>query len=257
MSKSNIGIVLSGGGMRGVSHIGVLRALKRMGIEPDFVSGTSAGAIVGALYAAGCTTQEMLGFWERTKPFRLSLFSFGKPGLLDSDKMANALDSYLDVDTFAELGKPLFVSATEMVSGQSTVFSTGELIPAVAASAAFPLIFSPVEIDGKLYQDGGILNNFPVEPLREQCDFIIGVNISPLRTIQRAQLESTMDIAERVYELATDVSVRHKLDQCKLLISPAKLADFATFDTERIGDLFKIGYDSTMAMADEIESFLR
>ncbi|MEL7529796.1 MAG: patatin-like phospholipase family protein [Bacteroidota bacterium] len=247
MSSKKVGIVLSGGGMRGVAHLGVLKALERYKIEPQFISGTSAGAIVGALYAAGCSVADMMKFWEQSLPFDISYFNYRKPGLLDMDKTASLLSEYLKVEQFEELDKALFVTATDMVGGEAAIFSSGELLTAVAASAAFPIVFSPVEIADKLYQDGGIMNNFPIEPLRERCDIIIGVNVSPLGRVAREDLDNSLGIIERVYDLATDITVRAKQAECHVLIAPELLAGFATFGSEHIAEIFKIGYDFAMA----------
>ncbi|MEL6591213.1 MAG: patatin-like phospholipase family protein, partial [Bacteroidota bacterium] len=246
MNKKKIGLVLSGGGVRGVAHLGVLSVLQRFEIEPCFISGTSAGAIVGALYAAGCSVGEMMTFWEQSLPFELNYFNYRKPGILDMDKTAVLLAEYLKVDEFAALKHRLFVTATDMIAGESTFFSEGPLLPAVAASAAFPIVFSPVEIDGKLYQDGGIMNNFPIEPLRERCDLIIGVNVSPLGQVQREDLDNSIGILERVYDLATDISVRAKQEECDILIAPEALADYPTFGSDKIAEIFKIGYDAAL-----------
>ncbi|MFK7920864.1 MAG: patatin-like phospholipase family protein [Bacteroidia bacterium] len=246
MINKKVGIVLSGGGMRGVAHLGVLQALQRYKIEPQFISGTSAGAIVGALYAAGCSIAEMMKFWEQSLPYDIKYFNYRKPGILDMDKISTILSQYLKAERFEELKRNLFVAATDMVAGEPVIFSSGELLPAVAASAAFPIVFSPVEIDGKLYQDGGIMNNFPIEPLRERCDLIIGVNVSPLGRVAREDLDSTLGIVERVYDLSTDITVRAKQAECDILIAPELLAGFATFEAEYIAEIFKIGYDAAM-----------
>jgi NTE family protein len=250
--KYRIGLVLSGGGIRGVSHIGVIQALQELDLEPDVISGTSAGAIVGGLYASGCSIARMRQYWEDTQPFKLGLLTLSKPGLLDMDKISRSLEDYLGVETFEELQRPLHVTATELIAGETQTFSEGPVIPAIAASAAFPLIFSPVEIGEGLYQDGGILNNLPTDPLRDQCELIIGVNVSPLRSIERDQLDGILGVVERVYELATDLANRQRLPDCDVLIAPSELAEISTFDTSQAEDLFQVGYEATMAVKDEL-----
>ena len=161
----NIGLVLSGGGFRGVAHIGVLKAMEENGIRPDIVSGVSAGALVAACYAAGLGCEEMLSLFQRPRLFSLAHYSYKKPGLLDSDKMIVYINEYIRQQSYEELEMPLYISATDMLRGKLVTFSSGPLNKAVLASCAFPFIFSPVWHEDTYYSDGCIINNFPGEPL--------------------------------------------------------------------------------------------
>ena len=150
------GIVLSGGGARGFSHLGVLQALNEANIYPDIISGTSIGAIVGSLYADGNKPYEIFNLFSKNT--RLDYFSLTVPkdGLLQISGMARILRETLKAKTFEELKLPLYVAATDLNNGKIVYFSKGELLRPVIASASIPVIFKPLIIDKTFYVDGGV-----------------------------------------------------------------------------------------------------
>ncbi|NND08484.1 MAG: patatin-like phospholipase family protein [Saprospiraceae bacterium] len=241
-SKNHIGLVLSGGGIRGVAHIGVIRALEEAGIFPDMIAGTSAGALVGALYAAGKSWQEMLTFFKEASIFRISNFAHGKPGLINSDKFYELYRSQFMEDSFEHLKKPLFIATCDLMKGREKLFSKGPLIKALLASAALPGVFSPIEINGALYADGGILNNFPVEPLLPLCSTIWGVYVNPIEELIPEDLDSTRQVVERAFHLTTRYPSLRKLKSCTHIICPAGLSAYATFSINAEQEIFELGY---------------
>lgn len=256
-STKSLGIVLSGGGYRGIAHIGVLRALQEYNIEPHIIAGTSAGAIVGALYAAGCSTSDMLRFWEEEGVFQFSRFAFGKPGLVDTEKMIGSLEKYIPIQSFEELSKKLFVTATDVINARLNVFNSGPLIKPIIASASFPVIFTPTEVEGELYLDGGIMNNFPVETIRDKSEVVIGVNVSPLRQVSLKDLDGFLEISQRVFELGSDTTTRSKIPMCDVYICPQELSEYGTFEAGKIEKIFEIGYFAALEQMDLIQSKLR
>ena len=169
-----LGLVFSGGGVRALAHAGLLKALEEKGLRPSIISGTSGGALIGALYACGVKPDDMMRFFKETPLFKWSMITFKKVGLVDSAKYAKFFKKELQYHTFEELQLPLIVTATNLLNGKLQYFSKGELIQPIIASAALPPYFSPVRIGESLYCDGGLLDNFPIEPIRKQCDKIIG-----------------------------------------------------------------------------------
>lgn len=160
------GLVLSGGGMRGAAHIGAIKALEEHGIVPTHIAGTSAGAVVGALYAYGHSCEDMLTFLKGINILDIKKYALNKPGLIDAEKFYPGFKTYLKHDDFGFLKKQLTITATNILNGKLEVFRTGELIRPILASAAIPGIFAPVKINDSYYVDGGTLNNFPVLPIK-------------------------------------------------------------------------------------------
>jgi len=247
----SVGIVLSGGGVRGVAHLGLLQVLEEMNIEPVVYSGTSAGALVGAFRAAGHPISTILEFFRTTSIFKMGNFAPRKPGFIDSDKFYPILKEYLPED-FSELKTKLYVTATDMVRGRQRTFSHGQLIKPVLASAAFPVVFTPVEIDGELYTDGGALNNFPVEPLTGECEFIIGSNVHPFKELQPADIRNTLSVMERLFHLSIHHHSVQKYHLCNIVVAPSELAAFSTFDRAHFSEMFEIGYKAAHAKREEI-----
>ncbi|MBF8149126.1 patatin-like phospholipase family protein [Winogradskyella sp. F6397] len=243
----NIGLVLSGGGARGAAHIGVIKALEEHGIFPTHIAGASAGAIVGALYAAGVPWPEILTFFKTTPLFHTKRFARKKPGFLNSDNFYNDLKSYLPEDSFDALKKPLFITAANIVDGTSKIFSKGQLIKPIIASASFPGVFTPTEINGKFYVDGGTLNNFPVEPLLNTCDKIIGVCVNPLKTVSMKDLKHSYSVIERAYKIKVAAESSTKFPNCDLVINPQELVNYSTFGMNNMDAIFNLGYTATQS----------
>lgn len=253
----NIGLVLSGGGARGAAHIGALKAFEEYGISPTHISGTSIGAIVGALYAADVHWTEILKFFKTTSIFHTKRFAFNKPGFLDTEKFYDDLNVYLPRDNFDSLQKPLYITATNVLNGKLKIFSKGQLIKPVIASASFPGVFTPTEINGSYYIDGGILNNFPVEPLKKHCDKIIGVYINSLKKISIKDLKYSYSVADRALKIRAAYDSVTKFSECDLIISPEELGEYAVFGMSNTDIIFELGYAATIKALEENKNLFK
>ena len=283
--RPKVGLVLSGGAARGLAHVGVLKALEEQGIHIDAIAGTSMGAVIGGLYASGYKIDELeklaLGIdWKEALsdaperedvPFRrkqddrdflvkqkLSFRddgSLGLPlGVIQGQNLALLLESLLahssDIRDFDKLPIPFRAVATDIVNGEKVVFRKGHLPQVIRASMSIPAVFAPVEINGQLLVDGGMVDNIPVDVAREMgVDMVIVVDIgTPLRG--RKQLNTVFDILNQSITLMTRSNSEVQLASLKpddILIQPA-LASYGTTDFGRALDIINAGYRATQVM---------
>lgn len=243
MTKLKIGITLSGGGARGIAHAGVLQALNDYGIKPDAISGTSMGAIVGVLYADGKSPGEILEFMKDYKLSGFFKWNIPKAGFMDSTKLQYILEQSLQAKTFEDLQTEFHVSATNLNTGDYTIFNRGELLKPVVASSCIPVVFIPVEINGDMYVDGGLLNNLPIEPLQENCDRIIGVHVN--RNGRKDDVKKMRSIADRSFRIAIWQNVKPRLKECDFVIEPTGVYEYGVFEFDKADELFRHGYLST------------
>lgn len=243
-----IGLALSGGGAKGIAHIGVIRALLENGIEPTIVAGTSAGSIIGALYAAGIPTRDMerlIADSSIMKIFRV----FGIPGagLAKLDYLKERLAEFIPQDSFESLKYPLYVCATNLNQGKAVYFSMGTVFDKVVASCSVPWLFKPIEIEGELYVDGGITNNMPAGIIREQCEILIGSNVKPKVHVQsNKELDTFMGITQRVVDLTLWTNSKPHIKMLDVYIAPEKVNEFSFFSMSKVKELCDIGYEETM-----------
>ena len=255
--RPKIGLVLSGGGARGLTHIGVLKVLHEMNVPIDYIAATSMGAIVGGMYASGMTPDQMqkaLGAvsWptllsdsppradiafrrkEEEAAFPLAFEIGYRDGEFQWFKGAlsgNNLELFLheltrgveNIDNFDNLPIPYRAVATNMVTGKEVIFDSGRLYLAMRASMSVPGMFAPVEIEGRILGDGGLVNNLPIDVVRAMgADIVIAVNIgTPL--MSRDQLQSLVGFASQMVNILTEQNVRAQLASLKpgdILISP-------------------------------------
>jgi NTE family protein len=250
---NKIGLVLSGGGVRGIAHLGAIQALNEFGIKPDMISGTSAGAIIGAFIAEGYEPWEIIDIARNTELFSARSIVFGKPGLLSMNSFKHIYARYISHNSFRQLQLPLYVTATDIIHGRSIIFDSGNLDEALMASSCVPLVFEPVHINGTTLIDGGVLNNFPVEPLIEKCRSIIGVHVNSINTSETEI--GMMSLVDRSFHLALGSSVKSKEHFCNLFIEPENMTRFGMFDTKKMDDIFDAGYHHVMNMRTEVEEF--
>lgn len=237
------GISLSGGGARGILHIGVLEALKKYGIHPEIISGTSIGALVGVFYASGMEPLQILDVIKSSKLHRMINWKLSANGLLDLKKAIPILEKNIPEDDFAGLKKPFYCTVTNLNSGLTEVKSSGKLFQWVLASASIPVIFEPQLIDGITYVDGGIFSNLPADCIRNQCHFLLGVHVN--RNDQEDNILGFKAIAERTFRLVFAKNVQQSFALCDFVIDPPQMRLFNTFDFGKADEIFKIGFEET------------
>ncbi|MTI21545.1 patatin [Fulvivirga sp. RKSG066] len=238
-----VGLVLSGGGVRGVAHLGVIKALEENDVTIDCISGSSAGAIVGALYAAGHDVLDILDIITQIKTFRLLQPAMSWKGILTMEVVEKFLEKYLPADDFDDLKIPLYVTATNLRTGKSESFNQGRLRRVICASSCIPVMFNPVVYNGELYIDGGILNNLPVDPIREQCDFIIGSHSNPVD--DNFDPRNVRVVMERALMMAITQNVYQRKSSCDFFIEPKGLEPYKVMDLAKATEIYEIGYEYT------------
>ncbi|UCV17731.1 patatin-like phospholipase family protein [Ferribacterium limneticum] len=205
-----IALVLGSGSARGLAHLGVIRAIEAAGIEVDFVVGTSMGALIGAIYAAGKLDDLETTFktfdWKKTLAFFDVILP--KSGLLDGAKVSELIRAHIHADSISALRKPFAALATDIVNGDEVVIRHGDVIEAVRASISVPGIFTPVRSNGRILVDGGLTNPVPVSVARAMgADIVIAVdlnheiiagkNFKPLRGLPNGANDETLGMFSR------------------------------------------------------------
>jgi NTE family protein len=257
MSTSpKIGLALSGGAARGIAHVGALQALQELNVPIHAIAGTSMGAIVGAFFAAGIPPQDMLDILRKDKRFAERFqFRLISGGLLNMSFLRDLLEEHIDRPTFEALDLPLHVAASNLNTGETHYFSEGPLYAAVAASAAIPVLFAPQIIDDQAFVDGGLTNNLPVDPLRENCDLLIGVHVNYQEDLH--EISGMGAIASRCFSMAIYQTVRERRTQCDLLIEPPETREFGLFDFDEVDALYDTGYRAVRELADNQDETLQ
>src|SRR5690554_6480828 len=242
IKSKKIGLVLSGGGYRGAAHAGVFKALEELKIKPDLVAGTSAGAIMGAFFAAGYDWKTIFDFLKETEALSFNKYTFQKAGFFDSAKYIPLFEQYFPEDSFESLKMPLFIATTDLIEGKTKYFYEGELINPLIASCAVPGVFSPVPVDDLLLCDGGVTNNFPIEPLLALSDAIIGVYLNQVGEIDSASLKSTVSVLQRAYAIIRKNQFEQKFSSCDVLVSPPNLIEHQILSKGNLEQIFEMGY---------------
>ena len=224
-------------------HLGVIQALNEYGITIDFICGTSAGALVGALYAAGYTPAESLDILSGSGLFRSVRFAFGRPGLLRVSATEKILSRYFPDNDFSALKIPLTITATDLLTAETVVFDSGEVVQPMIASCGSPGLFEPYSYRGRELVDGGVLNNMPVEFLEGKTDQLVGAHCNPF--FRERPLRNSFEVAYRSLLLAVHNQNMGRLQKCDLLIEPPDMQRFSIFDFHKAEAIFRTGYDFT------------
>lgn len=250
LKKHNIGYALSGGGARGFAHLGALKALEERNLKPDIIAGTSAGALAGVLYADGFSPDEILDMFKNTSFKQFVEFTFPTTGLFRPTGLHSFLKKTLRAKTFEQLQIPFIAVTTDWKKAVTVNFSEGDkLIDSVVASCCVPLIFSPVNIDGLDYVDGGIFKNLPASTIREQCNVLFGVNVTMIMPPEEKQ--NLKYFAERTFTMMATSNTLADKKLCDVLIEAEGLDKYWMFDLSHIDAIYEAGYKSTVEKLSE------
>lgn len=239
-----IGLALSGGGAKGFAHLGVFKLLEESGLKPDIISGTSAGSLMSVLFADGYSADEIKNMFIGREFSEFAQLQIPKSGLFNYDRFQEFLKRHLRSKRIEDLPIPTVIVATDLDRGCSHEFRSGPIVEAVTASCCMPIVFSPVLINGVHYVDGGLFRNFPVSTIRNECEYVIGVNVSPL--IPQRYKQTLLHIAERTYHYVFKANAIEDRELCDILIEAKEVGLYKTFDLENINLISEIGYEAAV-----------
>jgi NTE family protein len=235
------GLTLSGGGARGISHLGVLKALEDFGVRLDYISGTSTGALVGALYAYGLTPENILDVIINTRFFSSLRPAWTWTGLVNMDGLRELIMKLIPEDNFDALKIPLTITATNLTKGKAEYFTSGPLMPAILASCCVPVLFNPVQVNGEAYVDGGVTDNLPSRSIRDKCSLLIGSHCNYVSS--EFDVKNFRSVIERSLLMAISGNTTVSKELCDILIEPPGLANISVFDVKNAALLFDVGYE--------------
>ena len=237
-----IGLALGGGFARGLAHVGVLKALEGEGIVPDFIAGTSVGAVIGAAYCSGVSAKELeeIASIVRFKDF--ARYTISRFGLCTNDRMTGFLHRILKVKTFEELRIPLAVTATDFVTGEPVVFTSGDLIDPVRASCAYPGVFLPVGVKGKLMVDGLLGHAVPAQPLKQMGATRVAAIFFGAHWVQKSP-RHVLEVIGQCFSIAQANMSCLWQQHADLLIEPDVRA-FSFDDFQKALGIVNVGYEA-------------
>ena len=257
-----LGFALGSGGSRGVAHIGFLQAMEEIGVKPDFISGSSMGSVVGACYAAGMSVEEMKNAVFELKALDildLSGNALRNQALFKSKKMRAQLDLYLGEKTFEDLKIPFSCVAVDLISGSPVTFTEGSVVDAVLASSSMPTVCRPVEQDGMLLVDGGVLCRVPVRQVKDLgADAVVAVDVlGKVRPVEK--VPNVISLIMRTYDVMdaakTATQKRSARKYCDLWLEP-DMGDISQYRIRFDQSVYDAGYYCGMNNAEKIKNLL-
>jgi NTE family protein len=250
-----VGIALGGGFARGLAHIGILKVLEEEKVPVDFIAGTSVGSVIGAAYASGISIKELEEVAALVRFRDFSRWTFSRFGLFSNDKMAIFLRNVLRCRTFEELRIPLAVAATDIITGEPAVFTSGDLIDPVRASCAYPGMFQPVRVGGRLLVDGLLAHSVPAMPLRDMgAERVISVYLAA-HWVKPGGPRHVFDVIGQCFSIAQERMCGPWQAASDVVVVP-EIGEFAYDDFVRAADLIRCGEAAARAAMPQIRSWL-
>lgn len=247
-----LGVALSGGGARGFAHVGALKALEEAGLKPDVLAGVSAGSIVAVLYSAGVSFEILSDMFAGMHLMDFCTPTLHHGGFFDMSKFRRFFVKALgpNMQNLDQLPIPVHIGAVDFDNGREVAFSTGPIAERVIASCSIPIIFPPVKIDGVNYVDGGVLRNMPSWIIRDKCERLIGVNVSPF--VPKRQIHNVFDAAARAYALLAKSNQPRDVELCDMIVHTHAIANYKIFNLRDIRRAYNAGYQAAKKAIAEI-----
>lgn len=253
--KPVVALVLGSGGARGYAHIGVIEALEQQGIRPDFIVGTSAGSIVGSIYASGKSAKQLHQIALDLKVNDVRDFKVGKQGFFDGKKVEDYINKLVGGQSLESLKIPMYVVATQLNNGDKVIFNHGDTGLAVRASVTIPSMFAPTLIDGKEYVDGGLVSPVPVNIARDLgADVVIAVDI--LAQPQYTETSNIWGLFNQNINIMQNTLAAEELRHADIVIQPDLREKAHIFDLSARENTIRAGEDATRLKMKQIKGVL-
>ncbi|TKI69636.1 patatin-like phospholipase family protein [Sulfurimonas crateris] len=250
LKNKKIGLALGGGAVLGAVHVGVLKALEEKNIKINAICGTSAGAIVAALYAFGKSPTEIEKIVVEFEWKKLSSLTLSKYGILSNEKIGEIIKLSIGDKKFKDSNIPLGMMATDITTGEKVILDKGSVADAVVASTCIPGIFIPVEIGGRFLVDGGIVENVPLSCLKNKdVDYLIGVDLVPERSYKKP--ENVIEVLYNSFNFLVKINKKAQTKEADLTIKP-DLSEYNAVDMSQIKELIDLGYEETKKIIKEL-----
>ena len=239
------GIALSGGGARGFAHVGALKALDECGIKPSVVAGVSAGSVIACMYAAGLSVDDMMRAFADKSFNDLAELSVPKDGFFRMNRFIRLMRKAIPYTNIEDLPIPTLICATDLNHCSLKVFDSGPIAERIAASCSIPIVFSPMKIDGTYYVDGGVLHNLPSAVIRDHCDTLIGINVSPFVHEEKFK-PSILEVAQRSYKMISRSNMDADKALCDIVVEMDSIAHHKVFSIKAMWEIADKGYNETI-----------
>ncbi len=254
-NSRKVGLALSGGSALGMAHIGVIKALQEQAIPIDFVSGTSAGALVAAAVAFEVPLNKMIEVSKKLNWKNISVFGYSKMGLNSNKPLEEIVEEMVGKEKIENARLPLAIVATDIDTGEEIVFREGSVAKAVMASTCIPGFYTPVEIKGKRFVDGGLVENLPLSPLEAMGAKIkIGVNLESHKKFRK--VKNVLDVIKNSYTIMMKPQSLFLEKKSEIILIKPRLEKFQASDFEKIEDLMQAGYDAALLAIPKIKKQL-
>lgn len=254
MRRPKIGLALGSGGARGFAHLGVIKVLKDEGIPIDLIAGSSMGALVGCFYGAGLDIERLYNLSKVFKRKYYLDFTVPKMGFIAGNRVKELIRIFTHGKNLEQLDIPVSVVATELMSGEKTVFKTGPIAEAVRASISIPGIFVPEKYNGKLYVDGGVVDRVPVSVVQEMgADIVIAIDVSHVKT--NTEIISIYDVIMQSIDIMQMELVEHRQIASDVMIRP-RVEMYSSRAFTKIDEIISIGEEETKKHIEKIKALL-
>ena len=236
-----VSLALSGGAARGAFHLGAIEAMRELGISIEAISGTSIGSVVAVGFGCGLSPKEMLHFFKSKEFQKIISFNYFQRGLLRIDENAPILKAFAPIENLEDLNISIFLTCTDLLSGEIVRFNRGKTIPLAVASSALIPLFKPIRYGEHLLIDGGFMDNLPISPLEDFSYPIVSVDLHPLLPSGERNF---FTLYKRSLFLSFIASSQAQKAKSALYITSQKLPSFGLFGFGELDKCFKLGYDT-------------